>query len=154
MVEESRCNCLCFVEGTLDAISKKWTFLVINALGNHETLRYTELMSELQGISPKSLADTLAELCKQGLVRRESIAEIPPRTQYYLTKDGKDLRKAIDPLLDWTLNRAIATGKCSPKYKNVKAHLLKTTDGQVRKCDSAALERPNVSKQRNRQAKQ
>jgi len=124
MVEESTCNCLCFVEGTLDAISKKWTLLVINALGNHETLRYTELMSELEGISPKSLADTLAELRKQGLIQREALAEIPPRVQYCLTKDGKQLRKAIDPLLQWALTRAKASGKCSPRYKNAKAHLL------------------------------
>ena len=135
MVEESVCNCLCFAEGTLDAISKKWTLLVINALGNHETLRYTELMSELEGISPKSLADTLAELCKQGLVQREALAEIPPRVQYHVTKDGKQLRKAIDPLLQWALTRAKAPGKCSSRYKNAKAHLLKTTDRQVKKCN-------------------
>jgi len=135
MVEESGCNCLCFAEGTLDTISKKWTLLVINALGNHETLRYTELMSELGGISPKSLADTLAELCKQGLAQREAIAEIPPRVQYKLTNDGKQLRKAIDPLLQWALTRANASGKCSSRYKNAKAHLLKSTDKQVKKCN-------------------
>ncbi len=128
MVQESTCNCLCFVKGTLDAISKKWTLLVINALGNHETLRYSELMSELEGISPKSLADTLAELCRQGLVRREPLAEMPPRVQYYLTRDGKQLRKAIDPLLQWALARAEISGKCSPGYKNVRAHLLKRTE--------------------------
>jgi len=136
MVEESTCNCLCFVEGTLDAISKKWTLLVINALGNHETLRYSELMSELKGISPKSLADTLAELRKQGLVRRESLAEIPPRVQYYLTKDGNQLREAIDPLLQWALTRARVPAKCSPRYKNVTAHLLKKTGRQAKKSNS------------------
>jgi len=125
MVEESTCNCLCFVEGTLDAISKKWTLLIINALGNHQTLRYSELMNELKGISPKSLADTLTELCRQGLVRRESVAEIPPRVQYNLTIDGKELRKAIDPLLQWALTKARVPTKCSPRYKNVTAHLLK-----------------------------
>ena len=133
MVEESVCNCLCFAEGTLDTISRKWTLLVINALGNHETLRYTELMSELEGISPKSLADTLAEMCKQGLVQREAVAEIPPRVQYYLTEDGKQLRKAIDPLLQWALTRAKVSGKCSSRYRNAKAHLLKTTNRKVRK---------------------
>jgi DNA-binding HxlR family transcriptional regulator len=149
MVEESVCNCLCFAEGTLDAISKKWTLLVINALGNHETLRYTELMKELGGISPKSLADTLAELCKQGLVQREAIAEIPPRVQYYLTKDGKQLRRAIHPLLQWALTRTNASGKCSSRYKNAKAHLLKTTVGQVKKCNRATLEKLSISDQRD-----
>jgi len=146
MVEESVCNCLCFTEGTLDAISKKWTLLVINALGNHETLRYTELMSELEGISPKSLADTLAELCKQGLIQREALAEIPPRVQYYLTKDGKQLRKAIDPLLQWALTRAKSSAKCSSRYKNAKAHLLKTTDSQVKKCNCASSIRLDIRK--------
>jgi DNA-binding HxlR family transcriptional regulator len=136
MVEESTCNCLCFVEGTLDAISKKWTLLVINALGNHQTLRYSELMSELEGVSPKSLADTLGELCKQGLVRREQLAEIPPRVQYYLTKDGNQLRKAIDPLLQWALTRAKVPGKCSPGYKNIRAHLLNKKDRQGKKHNS------------------
>jgi DNA-binding HxlR family transcriptional regulator len=140
MVEESACNCLCFAEGTLDIISKKWTLLIINALGNHETLRYTELMSELGGISPKSLADTLSELCKQGLVEREAIAQIPPRVQYQLTKDGKQLRKAMDPLLQWALTRANASSKCSSRYKNAKAHLFETTDGQVNKCNRASSE--------------
>jgi DNA-binding HxlR family transcriptional regulator len=149
MVQESVCNCLCFAEGALDAISKKWTLLVINALGNHETLRYTELMKELEGISPKSLADTLAELCKQGLVQREAIAEIPPRVQYYLTKDGKQLRKAIHPLLQWALTRTNASGKCSSRYKNAKAHLLKTTVGQVKKCNRATLEKLSFSEQRD-----
>jgi len=149
MVEESACNCLCFAEGTLDTISKKWTLLIINALGNHETLRYTELMSELEGISPKSLADTLAELCKQGLVQREAIAQIPPRVQYHLTKDGKQLRQAIHPLLRWALTRANASSKCSSRYKNAKAHLLKTTDGQVKKCNRASSEELNISEQRD-----
>jgi DNA-binding HxlR family transcriptional regulator len=136
MVEESTCNCMCLVEGTLDAISKKWALLVINALGNHQTLRYSELMNELKGISPKSLADTLAELSKQGLIRRESLAEIPPRVQYYLTKDGKGLRKATGPLLEWALTRAKVPAKCSPRYRNATAHLLKKADRQWKKCKS------------------
>jgi len=125
MVEESRCNCLCFAEGALDVISKKWSLLVINALGNHQVLRYNELMKELGGISPKSLADTLAQLCKEGLVLKEPFAEIPPRVQYSLTEGGKELRKAVKPLLQWALNRNNdPRNGCVPRYKQAKAHLL------------------------------
>ena len=135
MTEESSCNCMCFVEGAINTISKKWTLLIVNALGNHTTLRYSELMMELEGISPKSLADTLAELCKEGLVQKESFAEIPPRVQYSLTEDGKQLRKAIDPLLQWALNRGNrTTTQCVPKYKMATAHLLQgksTTETQA-----------------------
>ena len=125
MVEESGCDCLCFAEGAINTISKKWALLIINALGNHQTLRYSELMKELKGISPKSLADTLSLLSKEGLVQKESFAEIPPRVQYSLTEDGKQLREAMHPLLQWALNRR--KGKpvqCVPRYKGVTVHLL------------------------------
>ena len=126
MVKESDCNCLCFIGGTLDTISKKWSLLVINALGNHQVLRYSELMNELKGISPKSLADTLAELCRQGLIQRESVAEIPPRVQYFLTRDGQQLRKAISPLLQWALMRSRGGSRnCVPAYRNARAHIMR-----------------------------
>jgi DNA-binding HxlR family transcriptional regulator len=125
MVEERGCNCLCFVEETIDVISKKWSLLIINTLGNHKVLRYNELMDELKGISPKSLADTLKTLCEQGLVQRESIAEIPPRVQYSLTDDGEKLWKAIEPLVQWALTRERRSSrKCIYKYKNLKAHII------------------------------
>ncbi len=92
-------------------ISKKWSLLIINAIGNHGRIRYNGLMDQLRGIGPKTLADTLKALRKAGLVRRESFAEIPPRVEYSLTKDGVELRKAIIPLLQWAANRTPAE-KC------------------------------------------
>jgi len=125
MVKESRCNCLCFAEGVTDVISKKWSLLVINALGNHQVLRYSELMKELCGISPKALADTLTQLCKDGLVWKESFAEIPPRVQYSLTEEGKQFREAMEPLLRWALNRhKKTTTSCIRRYKRAPAHVL------------------------------
>jgi len=62
-------------------------------------------MKELEGISPKTLTDTLASLQKEGFVVREAFAEIPPQVEYYLTNDGKELRDAILPFLQWTMKR-------------------------------------------------
>jgi len=47
----------------------------------------------------------LKKLEAEDLVKRESFNEIPPRVEYALTKDGKELRKAILPLLKWAVNR-------------------------------------------------
>lgn len=124
VVEESRCNCLCLAEGVLDLISKKWSLLVINALGNHKVLRYKELMGELGDVSPKSLADTLTRLCEEKLIRKEYFAEIPPRVQYSLTEEGKRLRAAMQPLLRWALSRKGSSVKCVPRYRKAKAHVL------------------------------
>ncbi|MDH5795457.1 MAG: helix-turn-helix transcriptional regulator [Candidatus Bathyarchaeota archaeon] len=105
MYEKTNHLCFCPLEGVIDVISKKWALLTINALGNHGTLRFKGLMKELDKIAPKSLSDTLKELQAEGLVRRESFAEIPPRVEYSLTRDGMQLRKAIVPLLRWAATR-------------------------------------------------
>ena len=97
--------CLCNLEGTIGIISKKWAIVVISTIGNHGTMRFSELMADLASITPKTLSDLLKVLENEGLISRESFAEIPPRVEYSLTMDGKQLRKALMPLLDWADRR-------------------------------------------------
>ncbi len=104
----------CPVRGIMDVISKKWAFLIINALGDSGRLRFNGLMEQLEGVSPKTLSDTLKILEKEGLIKKESFNEIPPRVEYSLTKDGTDLRKAIMPLLQWAARRdGNRSGRCA-----------------------------------------
>ncbi|MGH9876314.1 MAG: winged helix-turn-helix transcriptional regulator [Nitrososphaera sp.] len=108
--------CLCPLEGVIDIISKKWALLIVNEIGNHGRIRYNDLMKEIQAISPKTLADTLKELARYGLINREAFNEIPPRVDYTLTKDGEELRQAIVPVLKWALSRkgtVVAHCSCS-----------------------------------------
>ena len=108
--------CLCPLDGIIDIISKKWALFIINEIGNHKRIRYNNLMKELQGITPKTLADILKELVKYGLVRREPFNEIPPRVDYTLTFDGEQLREAIIPILQWAISRkgtVVAHCSCS-----------------------------------------
>jgi len=106
MHERDRHRCFCPLKGIIDVIGKKWALLIINAIGNHGRLRFNSLMDELAGISPKTLSDTLKNLQAEGLISRESFAEIPPRVEYSLTEDGVELRKAVVPLLEWTVTRS------------------------------------------------
>ena len=99
-------TCLCPLKGVIDVISKKWALLIINTLGNYGKLRFSQIMESLQSISPKTLSDTVKDLQNEGLINRESFAEIPPRVEYTLTTDGAELRKSIIPLLEWTANRS------------------------------------------------
>jgi DNA-binding HxlR family transcriptional regulator len=117
--------CLCPLEGIIDIVSKKWTLLIINSLGNHEKLRFNKLMKDLKGVSPKTLSDTLKVLEKEGLIRRETFKEIPPRVEYSLMKDGKELRKAIIPLIKWAAKReSFRKEKCHPTFGKVPAHRI------------------------------
>jgi len=126
MQNKNETVCFCPLEGIIDVISKKWALLIINAIGNYGNLRFNRLMEELQGISPKTLADTLKQLQSEGLLTRESFAEIPPRVEYSLTKDGEGLREAIIPILKWAATRKSSNRrKCSAMYRKIPAHRMK-----------------------------
>jgi DNA-binding HxlR family transcriptional regulator len=120
---EEKCTCFCPLEGIIDVISKKWALLIINAIGNYGKLRFNNLMQELGNISPKTLSDTLKELLKERIIKRDSFAEIPPRVEYSLTQEGVELRKAIIPLLKWAATRTdLNKEKCASKYRGIPAH--------------------------------
>jgi DNA-binding HxlR family transcriptional regulator len=125
MHEKGEHICFCPLEGVIDVISKKWALLIINAIGNSERLRFNNLTKELGGISPKTLSDTLKELQTEGLVKRESFAEIPPRVEYSLTRDGIELRKSIIPLLKWAATREKGKKRCTNTYRKIPAHRVR-----------------------------
>lgn len=89
----------------IETIGKKWTLLLVNEIGNHGSLRYNDLLEELKGISPSTLASMLKELQNEDIISRKAFNEIPPRVEYTLTKRGKELRVAIMPLLKWATKK-------------------------------------------------
>jgi DNA-binding HxlR family transcriptional regulator len=118
--------CFCPLEGTIDVIGKKWALLIVNAIGNNGRVRFNGLMKELSGISPKTLSDSLKELQAEGLIKRESFPEIPPRVEYSLTGDGTELRRSIIPLLRWAAARCTTDKeRCAKTYKRIPAHRVK-----------------------------
>lgn len=110
---QSNAVCLCPLDGIIDTIGKKWGLLIINEIGNHGKLRYTELMSELKGISPSTLASMLKDFENEDLIKKETFKEIPPRVEYSLTKRGLELRIAIVPLLKWATKKGNYNMHCS-----------------------------------------
>jgi DNA-binding HxlR family transcriptional regulator len=117
--------CFCPLEGVIDIISKKWALLIVNAIGYKGKLRFNDLMKELNGISPKTLADTLKKLQDEALIKREAFAEIPPRVEYSLTEDGTELRRAVMPILKWAATRGHGTKKCASSLQCMPGHRVK-----------------------------
>jgi DNA-binding HxlR family transcriptional regulator len=105
MASDSKRICLCPLEGIINTIAKKWAILIITIIGNHEKIRFNDMMAALDGISPKTLTDLLKDLRREGLIHRNSFPEIPPRVEYSLTDDGKQLCEAIVPLVQWAEKR-------------------------------------------------
>lgn len=108
----------CPLQGVIDIISKKWSLLVINEIGNHKSIRFNELRRELRGVTAKSLTNTLNELQTNRLINRKSFDEKLPRTEYSLTDEGLKLYRLIIPLLQWAASRkgAVVT-ECSCKVR-------------------------------------
>ena len=106
MQQETKLIDRCPIQGVIDIVSKKWALLIVAVLGNHSKMRYNEIMSELRGITPKTLADTLKQLRNSGIINRQSFNEIPPRVEYSLTEDGHKLREAVIPIIRWAVERS------------------------------------------------
>jgi DNA-binding HxlR family transcriptional regulator len=87
----------CPVCATADVICGKWTILVIRDLADGNS-RFCELERSLAGISPRTLSLRLRALEEEGIVERNTFAEVPPRVEYRLTDKGEALLPLIDDM--------------------------------------------------------
>src|SRR5947207_3884370 len=78
----------CPVCRTADVVCGKWTLLVIRDLAEGRS-RFCELERSLHGISPRTLSLRLRALEDEGIVRRQTFPEVPPRVEYALTEKGR-----------------------------------------------------------------
>lgn len=97
--------CPHLLEGVINVVGDKWSILIVGTIGNFGTLRFQELKNKLGRISPKTLAEKLRRLEAASLVRRQSFNEVPPRVEYSLSEEGKALRTAMMPVLQWASRR-------------------------------------------------
>lgn len=79
---------------------KQWKLLLIRNLLSAPQ-RFTELKKGVTGISQKVLTENLRSLERDGIVRREVFAEIPPKVVYSLSELGNSLRPIFDSMTDW-----------------------------------------------------
>ncbi len=82
-------------------VANKWALLIIEAIGER-TLRFSELRTQVEGISHKMLTQNLRMLERYGLVERTVHPTVPPRVEYTLTEPGRALRATVDGMCDWT----------------------------------------------------
>lgn len=88
-------NTVCPVARTARIISGKWTLLIIRDLASG-VKRFNQLERSLHGISPKTLSERLRTLEEEGIILRQTFAEVPPRVEYTLTDKGCDLIEVVE----------------------------------------------------------
>jgi DNA-binding HxlR family transcriptional regulator len=93
----------CTSRRTMENIGGKWGMLALAAL-SEGAYRFNALRRRVDGVSEKMLAQTLQALERDGLVRREVQATIPPRVEYSLTPLGAKIAAKVMELIDLVEN--------------------------------------------------
>ena len=89
------------VNDIIAKVADKWTMLILEALDEHGTLRFTQLGKAVGRISQKMLTQTVRQMEQDGLVRRTIHPVIPPRVDYTLTPLGQSLGAAFCGVWIW-----------------------------------------------------
>ena len=90
----------CPVCATAEIVCGKWTLLLVRDISEGNS-RFCELERSLAGISPRTLSLRLRALEEEGIVRRTTYAEVPPRVEYALTEKGEALLPIIESMRDY-----------------------------------------------------
>lgn len=90
-----------------EVIGCKWSVSVLKAVADNVT-RPGRLERHIDGISKKVLSERLRKLTDYGLLQKHAYAEVPPRTEYSLTENGKKLISIIEQVnnLDMEIKNA------------------------------------------------
>ena len=95
--EESRCH----VEKRFNFLDGKWNIMIICAMSDQKSIRYTELKQRLN-INDMALSNALKSLINSELIERTAYNEVPPRVDYTLTEKGKSLVPVIQSMCHWS----------------------------------------------------
>jgi len=89
------------VQDIIAKVADKWTMLILEALEEHGTMRFTQIGKVVGDISQKMLTKTLRQMECDGLVKRTVHPVIPPHVDYGLTHLGKTLGSAFCGVWIW-----------------------------------------------------
>lgn len=98
-------SCYCPLSGVIDLLSRKYAMQVISLVGGHGSMRFGDIDEHISPASTATMSARLKELVEAGLIERTQYDEIPPRVEYELTDDGRELRSILNPVLEWATER-------------------------------------------------
>ena len=91
----------CPIGGVVEILFSRWTTPILWTLNEYGRQRFVELERRITAISPKVLTQRLRQLERDGMLRREYFAEVPPRVEYEVTPLGQSLAPLFAHLTEW-----------------------------------------------------
>lgn len=94
---------ICPLRELLTRLGDKWSVLLILTLARmpEKRGRFSELKKNIPGISQRMLTATLRNLERDGILKREMFAEVPPRVEYELTELGTSILNPMKEIVVW-----------------------------------------------------
>jgi DNA-binding HxlR family transcriptional regulator len=109
----------CPITATMNIIGGKWKSVILWYL-RERPLRFGELHKLIPKCSLKIFNSDLKDLEKEGIVKREVFAEVPPKVEYSLTKYGYTLLPVIVTLRQWGIKRLIDSPNLMSENEELK----------------------------------
>jgi DNA-binding HxlR family transcriptional regulator len=91
----------------LGRVGDRWSFLIVEALLDGPR-RFNDLSETVRGIAPNILTDRLRRLERERVLVSRAYQERPPRLDYALTDDGRELAGVLRLLAAWGSSGASA----------------------------------------------
>ena len=98
------------VQLVMEQIGGTWKAPILWRL-KESTMRYSELRKDIPHISDKMLTTQLRELEGDGYINRKVFPVVPPKTEYSLTEQGKDILKLITAIRNYGLKMIEKQGR-------------------------------------------
>lgn len=106
----------CPTRRILDLIGGRWTVLIVGAL-DQGTMRFSELLRRVDGISQKMLTQTLRAMERDGLLVRSVTAEVPVKVEYTLSEAGRTLTEPLKALETWSIEHFGGVADAQAEYE-------------------------------------
>jgi len=91
----------CSMEAALHILGGKWKGVILYHLFKDGTLRFSELQRFMTSINQRLLTKQLRELEEDGLIVRQIYPVVPPKVEYSLSEEGRELNKLVLDLSLW-----------------------------------------------------
>lgn len=89
------------IKDTMELLSGKWKIQIIASLIMNDSMRFMDLMRDVNGIAAKMLSKELQELEVNELISRTVKNTKPVTVEYALTDHGRSLGPLINEVAKW-----------------------------------------------------
>lgn len=100
------------IHDAMDVLSGKWKISILSSICYYNKRRFSDILTDVEGISNRMLSKELKDLEMNQLLERTVLDTKPISVQYQLTDYGLKLKDIINNLSDWgTEHRKVIIGK-------------------------------------------